>query len=172
MIALSEVEKTIKSFATLGLTIEAANWLTKIYGLEQDNLLRFELREPAEPSYILLTTHGEVGDKQVVKMPSNMFDFPLALILNLLAHEMLHVKQKSPEFRVEDKNEREFQAYYEMLFHTEFPLIPLVSDYHKKFFAGKAFEYYKRMGENSVLQQKYATQKQEIEQLIAQLPEK
>ena len=70
---------------------------------------------------------------------------------------------------IEDKNEREFQAYSEMLFHRNFPLVPDVSDFHKKFFAEKAVEYYKRMGENSELQQKYAAQQKEIENLISSL---
>jgi hypothetical protein len=102
-------------------------------------------------------------------IPPNLFDFDLNLILNVVAHEMLHVRQKSSIHTVEDKNEREFQAYYEMLFHKNFPKIPDASDFHKKIFADKAFEYYKRMGEGSVLQQKYAIQKTEIEQLISVL---
>ncbi len=87
----------------------------------------------------------------------------------MIAHEMLHVRQKAPETLVEDKNEREFQAYYEMLFHKEFPLVPDVSDFHKKFFGEKALEYYKRMGENSDLQKKYLDQKIEVEKLISAL---
>ena len=94
-------------------------------------------------------------------------EFPLVLNLNLLAHEMLHVKQKSYEKSVIDKNEREWQAYYENLFHKEFPLIPELSDFHKKAFANKALEYYNRMGENSELQLKYKEQKDEVEQLIS-----
>jgi hypothetical protein len=82
---------------------------------------------------------------------------------------MFHVRQKAPETLVEDKNEREFQAYYEMLFHINFPLIPDVSDFHKKFFAEKALEYYKRMGEDSDLQRKYLEQKIEVENLISSL---
>ena len=87
----------------------------------------------------------------------------------MIAHEMLHVRQKAPETLVEDKNEREFQAYYEMLFHKEFPLVPEVSDFHKKFFGEKSLEYYKRMGENSDLQKKYLDQKIEVEKLISAL---
>jgi hypothetical protein len=68
---------------------------------------------------------------------------------------------------VEDKNEREWQAYYENLFHKEFPLIPELTDFHKKAFANKALEYYNRMGENSELQIKYKEQKNEVEQLIS-----
>ena len=85
----------------------------------------------------------------------------------MLAHEMLHVRQKAPENVVEDKNEREFQAYYEMLFHKVFPNVPDVSDFHKKFFGGKALEYYRRMGGNSELQENYKEQKLEIEALIS-----
>lgn len=64
-------------------------------------------------------------------IPRNLFDFDLNLVLNMVAHEMLHVKQKAPGQVIEDKNEREFQAYYEMLFHKVFPQIPEVSDFHK-----------------------------------------
>ena len=115
---------------------------------------------------MLLTAEGEIGGRQMVMIPKNLFDFDLNLVVNMLAHEMLHVRQKAPENIVEDKNEREFQAYYEMLFHKVFPNVPEVSDFHKKFFGGKALEYYKRMGEGSELQTKYAEQKLEVEGLI------
>jgi hypothetical protein len=82
---------------------------------------------------------------------------------------MIHVGQKTKENLVEDKNEREWQAYYEMLFHKKFPLIPDAPDYYRKHFAKKAFEYYNRMGENSEMQLKYAEQKREIEQLMETL---
>ena len=118
---------------------------------------------------MLLTTEGALGEKQIVLIPRNIFDFELNLVANMVAHEMLHVRQKAPETLVKDKNEREFQAYSEMLFHKNFPLVPDVSDFHKKFFAEKALEYYKRMGENSELQQKYAEQQKEIENLISSI---
>ena len=169
MIALSEIEKTIKGFAELGLTIEAAHWLVKVYELEQENFSHFELTEKAEPSFILLTTNGVIGSKQAVKLPANAFEFPLFLMLNLLAHEMLHVKQKSEKYKVEDKNEREFQAYYENLFHKEFPIIPELSPFQQKAFGNKALEYYKRMEEGSVLKKRYAEKKEEVEQLIKNL---
>lgn len=169
MIALAEIEKTIQGFAQLGLTVEAAHWLVKVYELEQENFSHFELTERAEPSFILMTTNGIIGSKQVIKLPANAFEFPLFLMLNLLAHEMLHVKQKSEKDKVEDKNEREFQAYSENLFHTKFPLIPELSKFHKKAFGNKALEYYNRMGEGSELQKKYAEQKEEVKQLIKNL---
>ena len=88
----------------------------------------------------------------------------------MVAHEMLHVRQKDPNSLVEDKNEREFQAYYEMLFHKVFPQIPVLSPFYIKQFGEKALEYYRRMGEGSELQQKYAEQKKEVEYLIASQP--
>lgn len=169
MLALAEIEKTIKGFAQLGLTLEAAHWLVKVYELEQENFSHFELTERAEPSFILMTTNGKIGSKQIIKLPENAFDFPLFLMLNLLAHEMLHVKQKSEKDKVEDKNEREFQAYSENLFHKEFPLIPELSTFHQKAFGNKALEYYNRMGEGSELQKKYALQMDQIRHLIEKL---
>lgn len=146
--------------------IDAAKYLLYSFDLEHENFAGFGLRE-AIPNLVLLITEGELGEPQKVMIPPNLFDFDLNLVLNVIAHEMLHVRQKSSINTVEDKNEREFQAYYEMLFHKVFPKIPNASDFHKKIFADKAFEYYRRMGENSELQKKYATQKKEIEQLIS-----
>ena len=59
-----------------------------------------------------------------------------------------------------------------MLFHTQFPQIPELSQFHKRFFADKALEYYNRMGKDSVLQHKYALQKQQVDQLLQLLNEK
>ena len=87
-------------------------------------------------------------------------------MLCLLAHEIVHVRQKTRKPFVIDKNEREWQAYYEMLFRKIFPSIPEISNFHKKAFANKAIEYYNRMGENSTLQKKYAEQKIEVDALI------
>lgn len=149
--------------------IDAANYLIHSFNLEHENFAGFDFREELSPNSMLLTAEGQLGQPQKVMIPRNLFDFDLNLVLNMVAHEMLHVRQKAPGNLIEDKNEREFQAYSEMLFHKVFPQIPEVSDFHKKFFANKALEYYKRMGEGSDLQKKYAEQKIEVEQLINQL---
>ena len=148
---------------------DALHFLVDSFGLQNENLAGFGFRPELEPNKMLLTTEGTLGGKQMVMIPKNLFDFDLNLVANMVAHEMLHVRQKAPETLVQDKNEREFQAYYEMLFHKEFPLVPDVSDFHKKFFGEKALEYYKRMGENSDLQRKYFDQKIEVEILINSL---
>ena len=164
-----KIKDTIDAYHSEGKTIEAAEWLLKIFDVQDTNLKSFALREKAKPDYILFTAEGDFGEEQVIRMPENAFEFPLPLILSLLTHEMVHVRQKSREPYVFDKLEREWQAYYEMLFHKIFPNYLEVSNFHKKFFADKAYSYYKRMGEGSELQAKYANQKKEIEDLIASL---
>ena len=134
--------------------------------MDDDNFAGFGFREELETNSILLTANGELGELQHVMIPRNLFDFDLTLVLNMLAHEMLHVRQKSPRMMIMDKNEREWQAYYEMLFHKVFPQIPDAPDFSRKGFAQNALEYYRRMGENSDLQKKYTTQKTEVEQLL------
>ena len=164
---LEQIKNHLDAYKQHDQIFDAAHYLIDSFGLENENFAGFGFRPELEPNKMLLTTDGALGEKQMVMIPRNLFDFELNLVANMVAHEMLHVRQKAPGTLVEDKNEREFQAYYEMLFHKEFPLVPDVSDFHKKFFGEKALEYYKRMGENSNLQHKYAEQKKEIEELIS-----
>lgn len=159
----------VQSYHELGETIPAAEFVMKEYGLKHPNFKGFELREKAAPSFILMTTEGGFGQPQIIKIPENTFAFEFLLMLNLLAHEMVHVIQKSTKPFLEDRNEREWQAYYEMLFHKIFPQIPDASVEQRNFFANKAIEYYNRMEKDGALQQKYATQKMEVEQLLLSL---
>ena len=76
---------------------------------------------------------------------------------------MVHVIQKSAEYKIQDRNEREWQAYYEMCFHEIFPKVPNASKFQRNFFANKALEYYNRMEKDGELQKKYSNQKTEIE---------
>lgn len=159
----------VNSFHEQGETINAATFLIGEYNLHHPNFKGFELREKAKPDFILMTTEGAFNQPQIIKIPLNTFEFPLELMLTLLAHEMVHVGQKMQGNVVLDKNEREWQAYYEMLFHKIYPQIPDVSNFHKNFFANKALEYYNRMEKDGELQQKYALQKNEIQNLIDNL---
>ncbi|WP_396144675.1 hypothetical protein [Flavobacterium sp.] len=164
-----KIKSRIEVFHREGKTIEAAKWLLKMFDIQDHNLKGFALREKAEPNYILLTAEGDFGEQQVIRVPENIFQFSLPLVLTLITHEMVHVRQKSRKPYVEDRLEREWQAYYEMLFHKIFPNYLEVSNFHKRFFANKAYDYYRRMGEGSELQAKYANQKKEMEDLIASL---
>ena len=162
----------VNSFHEMGETIAAAQFLIEEYGLTNPNFKGFELREKAKPEFILMTTEGALGEPQIIRIPENTFEYPLHLMLNLLLHEMIHVAQKTSENTILDKNEREWQAYYEMLFHEQYPQIPELSHFHKRFFANKALEYYNRMGEGSPLQIKYGTQKQKVDTLLQELQKK
>lgn len=164
-----KIQNKVDLFHSKGKTIDAVLWLLKKFKIETSNLKGIELREIAKPEFILMTTEGNFGEPQVIKLPENTFEFPLPLMLSLLKHEMVHVRQKTVKPFVEDKNEREWQAYYEMNFHKEFPMMLEISTFHKLFFAKKGLEYYTRMGENSALQLKYANQKKEVDSLIEEL---
>lgn len=148
---------------------DAAEYLVNTFNLGHENFAGFAFRDEFEKNSILLTAEGVLGKRQTVKIPRNFLDFDLNLILNLLAHEMLHVKQKAPGSLIEDKNEREWQAYCEMLFHKNFPLVPDAPHFNRKQFAEKALVYYERMGKGSELQQKYAAEKTEVEKLLNSL---
>lgn len=165
----SEILEKIETFHELGETIQAAQFVLKEFGLENPNLKGFELREKAKPDFVLMTTEGEIGNPQIIRIPENTFEFEFILMLNLIAHEMVHVIQKSSKDCPQDRNEREWQAYYEMLFHKIFPQIPDAKPHQRKFFANKALEYYNRMEKDGELQKKYAFQKTEIETLISSL---
>lgn len=166
-----DIKNKVATFHKNGQTINAVYWLLKKYKLQNPNVKAFVFRENAKPDFILLTTEGEFGKPQVIRIPENAFEFPLELILTLLAHEMVHVKQKTIKPYVLDKNEREWQAYYEMNFRVHYAHLPEVSNFQKKYFATKGLEYYNRMGEGSELQLKYAHQKKEVDALLKRLNE-
>ena len=161
-----EILQNINSFYELGETVLAAEFLLNEFDLNHDNFKGFELREKANSDFILMTTEGVFGEKQIIRIPENTFEFPLDLMLTLLAHEMVHVGQKQTGFFVKDKNEREWQAYYEMIYHEIYTKIPKLSNFYIKSFAVKALDYYNRMGENSELQYVYQKQKIEVEKLL------
>ena len=167
---LEQVNFHISAYKESDQILDAAKYLIRNFDLEHENFAGFDFRDELKNDGLLLTAEGELGEPQTVKIPRNLFDFNLDLVLNMVAHEMLHVRQKDPNSLVEDKNEREFQAYYEMLFHKVFPEIPELSPFYIKQFGEKALEYYRRMGENSELQRNYEEQKKEVEDLIASQP--
>ena len=164
-----KLQFNLNAYKETGEILDGAKFLIHQFDLDDDNFAGFGFRDELEKNSILLTANGELGELQHVMIPRNLFDFDLTLVLNMLAHEMLHVRQKSARMMIMDKNEREWQAYYEMLFHTNFPRIPTLSDYYIKFFGEKALIYYSRMGEGSELQLKYLEQKEEVEKLLEDL---
>lgn len=169
MKSYAEILQNIQLNHEIGETIQAANYVIDAYNLKHDNFKGFELREKANANLIVMTTEGVFGEKQIIRIPENTFEFEFVLMLNLLVHEMVHVAQKQTNYFVHDKNEREWQAYYEMLFHKIYTQIPELPNHQKVFFAKKGLEYYNRMGENSFLQIQYAAQKIEVQNLLDSL---
>lgn len=166
---LKAIKENLNFFSKEDKLREAVEYLVETFGLSHSNIKSFEFRHETSPHSLLLTAEGPIGGKQTVYLPQNILHFNLSLILNMIAHEMLHVRQKDPSNPIEDKNEREWLAYYEMLFHPNFPLIPDAPDFNRIQFAEKAFEYYKRMGEGSLLQARYEKQKRQVEKLLESL---
>lgn len=162
----SEILQHINYYHELGETIQAANFAIEQYNIKHPNFKGFALREKATANYILMTTEGSFGQQQIIRIPENTFEFDFILMLNLITHEMIHVDQKVTGNFVEDRNEREWQAYYEMLFHKNYPQIPFLPKPQMVFFGNKALEYYIKMGDNSTLQIKYAAQKTEVENFV------
>lgn len=169
MKSYAEILQNIQLNHEIGETIQAANYVVEEYNLKHDNFKGFEVREKATANFILMTTEGVFGEKQIIRIPENTFEFEFVLMLNLLVHEMVHVGQKQTDNFVLDKNEREWQAYYEMLFHKIYTQIPELPNHQKVFFAKKGLEYYHKMGDESDLQKKYAVQKIEVETLLNSL---
>lgn len=164
---LSQIKLHLKAYLLHQQTLDAAHFLVRSFGLAtHDDWGAFDFRKDENKELIVLTTEGEVGEAQTIMIPRNLFDFDFNLVINLLAHEIVHIKQKTQEPLVFDKNEREFVAHYEMLFHTIFPQVPEMSDFHKDWFGNRALAYYNRMYAGGDLQKKYEKQKSEIESLL------
>lgn len=166
-----EISEIVKKLHQLNNTEAAAYFVLNEYQIMHKNFAGFAYREKALPSNILFTADGDIGQPQIIRIPENTFEFTLDLMVNLFAHEMVHVMQKSAEQKIQDRNEREWQAYYEMCFHKIFPLVPKASNSAQKYFATRALEYYNRMEKEGDLQKKYAHQKIEIENFISSLTE-
>lgn len=166
---LERINSHLEAYKKEGQILDAAHYLLRAYGLEDDYLGKINYKPLDAPNKIVVTTEGDFGDLQTINVPENLLDVNLNLLLSLLAHEILHVRQKTRMPYVLDKNEREWQAYYEMLFHKVFPQIPDAPDFARKGFAQNALMYYNRMGEGSELQQKYAEQKAEVENLLDEI---
>lgn len=155
MDSIFTIQQKIQLYHELGLTIEAATYVLDQFEIKSEFFKGFELREKATPSLILFTAEGNFGEPQIIRIPENAFEFDLTLILNLLAHEMVHVIQKNRLPYLTNRIEREIEAYNEMLIHTIFPKVPKLPTFQEKFMANKIISYYNKIESNIELTQKY-----------------
>lgn len=157
------------------LRIDELKKADRIFEALQEILIHFDLLHPRfagfyfrdefNPHGLLLTAEGTDETGISIHVPKNILDFDLSLIANLLMHEVYHIAQRTGEHQVLTREEREWQAYYEMIYHDKYPHIPRLSAYYLHQFGEKALSYYQRM--DDVLKRKYFTQKLEVEQLLS-----
>lgn len=169
MLTQEEINSHIAEFRQKQHIIEGVQFLMNQYQLSHPLLNAIAFREKVSNSSLLLTAEGSEAIGFTIRIPQNILNFDLSLVANLLMHEIYHLYQRSGENIITERTEREWQAYTEMIFHYRFPQLPTVEDHYIIGFAQKALNYYKQMGEGSALQQKYASQKKVVEDLLKYL---
>lgn len=160
----TEFKERILYLKKNNLVIEALYEIMDQFDLKHSVFTGFDFRDEINTKGVLLTAEGAEKTGIQIKVPRNILDFDLALVANLLMHEMYHVYQRSGDNQVEVREEREWQAYHEMIFHEKFPSIPVLADFYVKQFGAKAITYYDKMSDE--LKLKYADQKTDVEKVI------
>lgn len=146
------------------LVVEALYEILDKLKLKHNAFTGFSFREEINPKGLLLTAEGDESTGITIRVPRNILDFDLTLLSNLLMHEMIHVFQRSGENQIESREEREWQAYTEMIFHKRFPNVPPLTDFYIKQFGEKALTYYNRMPDD--MKAKYAVEKNELNTIL------
>ncbi len=152
------------------LIVEALYEILDELKLKHNAFTGFTFREEIDPKGFLLTAEGDEKDGFLIRVPRNILDFDLVLVSNLLMHEIIHLYQRSGENQIEEREEREWQAYTEMIFHKMFPNVPVLNDFYKKQFGEKALTYYNRMPDN--MKTKYANEKTDLEKILQTIYDK
>ena len=152
------------------LIIEALYEIFDHLKLKHSSFSGFTFREEENPNGLLLTAEGDESTGITIRVPRNILDFDLNLVSNLLMHEMVHVYQRSGKNQVETREEREWQAYTEMIFHKRFKELPTLSPFYIKQFGEKALTYYAKMTEE--LKLTYAEEKNDLEKVLQEIYDK
>ena len=152
------------------LIVEALYEILDELKLKHSAFIGFTFREEIDSKSFLLTAEGEEKTGITIRVPRNILDFDLVLLSNVLMHEMVHVFQRSGENKVKLREEREWQAYTEMIFHKRFPNVPSLTDFYVKQFGEKALTYYNRMPDN--MKTKYADEKTDLEKILQTIYDK
>lgn len=160
----NEFKTQIETFKSNDLIFDALHTILNYFNLNHPSFKGFVLRDELNPKGLLLTAEGNEENGISIHIPKNILDFDLALISNLLMHEVYHIYQRTGEEIITTREEREWQAYYEMIFHEKFTQLPELSKFYQIQFAKKALTYYKTM--NLELKEKYLDQKLKIDNLL------
>lgn len=160
----ADFKNKINDLKNKGLIIEALVEILTLFELNHSAFKGFVFRDEVNTKGILLTAEGDKQNGFTIHVPRNILDFDLVLISNLVMHEVIHLYQRSGENQIKEREEREWQAYTEMIFHRMFPKIPVLTDFYQKQFGEKAISYYNRM--SAELKNKYLLEKNNLEELL------
>ncbi len=149
------------------LIIEALFEILNYFELNHSSFTGFVFRDEIDSKGLLLTAEGDEQNGFTIHIPQNILDFDLALVSNLLMHEVIHLYQRSGQNQIKEREEREWQAYTEMIYHTIFPNVPNLTNFYKKQFGEKAISYYNKM--SLPLKSKYLIEKTNLEELLQEI---
>ena len=152
------------------LIVEALYEILDYLKLKHSAFTGFTFRDEIDPKGLLLTAEGDESTGITIRVPRNVLDFDLTLLSNILMHEMYHVHQRSGDNQIETREEREWQAYTEMIFHKKFTQIPILATCYIKQFGEKALTYYAKMTDE--LKAKYAEEKADLEKILQTIYDK
>lgn len=169
MTGINNLKDSIERHKKTGTVLEGLEEIIYFFDLNKSGFSGFHFRDELNPSSLLLTAEGNKQIGISIHVPQNILDFDLNLVVNMLMHEMVHVLQRTGKKVVDNKEEREWQAYREMIVHHLFPLVPQLSPFYEKQFINKALLYYNRMGKGSTLQDKYYEEYNELTKYLTQL---
>lgn len=162
-----KIASQIKKIADTKGVLVATESILKKYKILPKNV-EISLKPTDAARQLVVTTEGDLGKDlvQIVRVPENLFEFPMEMVVHMLAHEIYHINQKTGNEPVTNKNEREFQAYFEGVFPEYFIDLPISPNWLKKQFANQAIRYFTQMGECSELQTKYSEKKQKLDEFL------
>ena len=152
------------------LIVEALYEILDYLKLKHSAFTGFTFRDEIDPKGLLLTAEGDESTGITIRVPRNVLDFDLTLLSNILMHEMYHVHQRSGDNQIETREEREWQAYTEMIFHKKFTQIPILANFYIKQFGEKALTYYAKMTDE--LKAKYAEEKADLDKILQTIYDK
>jgi hypothetical protein len=143
--ALTQLDRIRQEFrATLERGIPAERALAKLCDalhLDRTNAV-FRLAPEIRNAYAIAS-----GSKPVEILISPVLlapNFDFGLLVRILAHELLHVEQRTRRlFPMRNHDERELLAYADTLLRTDLPAT--ASNYVKKEFVKKGLSYYPRL---------------------------
>ncbi|SOE21402.1 hypothetical protein SAMN06298216_1872 [Spirosomataceae bacterium TFI 002] len=140
------------------------------FAISHPNFKKIVYREASEDKTVVITTEGNYGEseKQLIRVPKNLLDFPIDFIAHMLAHEFVHIEQRARPGYNASREEREFEAYYHGVFPTKYNLPPC-PDWLRLQFCKSIDRYYNNMGYE--LKKQYEPQYNEVMKVKRELEE-